>query len=145
MPIWGLFGTAKTTAKKAGKDVRRAERKASDIYQSGVDKYDRGVKAHKRGSSEVAERFGRANREAGEYAERAFGFGEDSGSGGGFGDGGSPDVAIDSGDGGGRWENDPSFPFGGGDDGPDRTVLGASDFGGVPDPMGDNDDTDRFW
>lgn len=75
MGIRDLFGKAKSTAKKTKRGAKRAEEKAEQLYDQEVRA---GVEAHKRGSRAVGERFGRANKAAGEYASDTFGFSEDS-------------------------------------------------------------------
>lgn len=125
MALRDLFGSAKKTARKAERDLERGKEYGQKVYDRDV----RGaMEAHQRGSSEVAERFGRANKRTAEFAERSFGFDEDTefqvpaGDSGGDSMGMGADIGID--------------PTQGGD---------ASDtVPGVPDVMGQSDEDDRM-
>lgn len=141
MVLERLFGGAKKTARKAERDVKRGKEYADRVYDREVGG---AVEAHKRGASAVGERFGRANKAAGEAAARSFGFSEDSEFASGFSDDGidivgersssdSIDLLGDSG--GGSMDMPDSFGGTGGDNTP-----------GIPDMMGDrNRDDDRLW
>lgn len=148
MSPWDLFGKAKKTVKKGSRDVKRAEEYASTVYDREIKG---GMEAHRRGADAVGERFGRANAAVGDYAERSFGFSEDSEFASGMmGDG--VDLAVS-----GRDEPDRNDVNLGLMGGPQSQSVGVADDMmdmdyedddmkmGMFDPIGSDNNDDRLW